>query len=211
VSSGRERAANKINSSFKKNLGRLDLIMLGVGCIIGSGVFVLSGVAASTIAGPAVILSFIVSGMLCIIIAFILAELSTITHEAGGFYSYAYIGLGEMFAWFCGWNSILRYTLAASIVAIGWSDYITGLLQSFHIYLPFLLIHGYQAGGVINLPAVLISIIITCLLYRGNNAGMKFNNVLVFIKLSILTLFIILAILHIDLNTWQDFKPFGYS
>jgi len=149
--------------SLHRSLGPVQLTMLGIGGIIGTGIFVLTAEAAQK-AGPSMMLSFVIAGAVCAVAALCYAELASMVPVAGSAYTYSYAVLGEFFAWLVGWALILEYAVAASAVAVGWSGYVVGLIEHLaHIDIPDMLTAGPYAGGVINLPAVLISLLVTFL------------------------------------------------
>ena len=199
------------NSGMAKTLGAVDLILLGIGCVIGTGIFVLTGVAAAKYAGPAVTISFILSGLACALAGLAYAEFSSIVPASGSAYTYTYASLGEFIAFIVGWNLILEYTVTASAVASGWSGYVTGLLQSAGIEVSHALTHVPADGGVINVPAILITLLLTVFLIRGTQESTKLNRILVFIKLAAVFIFLLLAGPHINTANWQPFMPFGAS
>jgi len=198
-------------SALKRCLHATDLILLGVGAIIGAGVFVLTGVAAATKAGPAVVISYLLSGIACAFSAFSYAELSSSIGGSGSAYGYSYAGMGEIFAWFIGWSLILEYSIATATVAIGWSGYINNIFLSLGVHLPQSFITNPSQGGYINLPAVLIITAITTLLCIGVRESAKINNIVVFIKLIAILVFIAVASMHIHPNYWLPFAPFGWT
>lgn len=197
--------------ALRKTLGSLDLVLLGIGCIIGTGIFVLTGVAAARYAGPGVTLSFILSGLACAFAAMAYAELAAMIPAAGSAYTFAYASIGRIGAFAVGWALICEYTVGAAAVAAGWSGYAVGLLKTMGVDLP----HAWTAvpadGGLINLPAVLIVVFLTYLLVIGSKESAKFNRILVFIKLGCVGLFLLLAGPHVSPANWQPFLPFGFS
>ncbi|MBM7645199.1 APA family basic amino acid/polyamine antiporter [Scopulibacillus daqui] len=200
-------------SSLKKVLGAFDLTMLGVGAIIGTGIFVLTGVAAAKYAGPALILSFIIAGIACAFAALSYSELASMLPESGSAYTYSYIAFGELIAWILGWDLLLEYGLASSAVASGWSGYFQGLLSGFGIHLPNFLSSAFDPakGTVIDLPAVMIVLLIAFLLSRGVKESARFNTVMVFIKIAVVFLFIIVGVWYVKPANWTPFTPFGFS
>lgn len=196
---------------LKKTLGAFDLTLLGIGCIIGTGIFVLTGVAAAKYAGPGIMLSFVLSGLACAFAALAYAELSAMVPVAGSAYTYSYAALGELVAWIIGWDLVLEYTVGASAVAAGWSAYFTGLLKSGGIELPKYLTAVPADGGLINLPAIAIVAFLTGLLIIGMKQSAGFNKILVLIKLSAVLLFLFLAAPHVNPTNWSPFLPFGFS
>ena len=197
--------------SLKKVLGTFDLTMLGIGAIVGTGIFVITGIAAAKFSGPALILSFIISGFACTFAALCYAEFASIVPVAGSAYTYSYAALGEIWAWIIGWDLILEYTVATGSVAIGWSGYANQLLQNLGINLPKSLVNSPFTGGIINLPAVLIIALICTLLILGVRQSTVFNNAIVIIKLAVILLFIILAVGHVKPVNWHPFMPFGWG
>jgi APA family basic amino acid/polyamine antiporter len=198
--------------SLKKVLGAFELTMLGIGAIIGTGIFVLTGIAAANYSGPALVISFMISGAACAFAALCYAEFASMVPVAGSAYTYGYAALGEIWAWIIGWDLLLEYAVAVAAVAIGWSGYMVSLLESVGIHLPPALINapGIQ-GGMINLPAILIIAAITALLTRGVSESAKFNNVIVGIKLVVILLFICIGVFHIHPANWTPFMPYGWS
>lgn len=198
--------------SLNKVLGAFELTMLGIGAIIGTGIFVITGVAAADYSGPAIVLSFIVSGIACGFAALCYAELASMVPIAGSAYTYGYAALGEIWAWIIGWDLILEYTVGIAAVAIGWSGYICSLLSSVGINLPKALINPPGTdGGLINLPAILIITVISGLLIRGVKESAKFNNIIVIIKVAVVLLFIALGVGHVKPANWHPFMPYGFG
>ena len=198
-------------SGMLKNLAAIDLLMLGIGAVIGTGIFVLTGVAAAKYAGPAVPLSFILSGLTCALAGLAYAEFASIVPASGSAYTYAYASMGEFIAFIVGWNLILEYTVTSSAVAVGWSGYVVGLFASAGLVLPHELVVSAEDGGIFNLPAVLITLFLSFLLVRGTKESVKLNRILVFVKLAAIFLFLVLAAPHVDVTNWDPFLPFGYS
>ena len=197
--------------ALKKTLGSLDLILLGIGCIIGTGIFVLTGVAAAKYAGPGIMLSFVLSGLACGFAALAYAELAAMIPVAGSAYTFAYASLGEFIAFIVGWALICEYTVGAAAVASGWSGYAVGLFKTMGVSLPAAWTFVPADGGIINLPAVIIVSFLTYLLILGSKESAKLNKILVFIKLGCVALFLFLATPHVDPLNWQPFLPFGLS
>lgn len=198
-------------SGMAKNLTAFDLILMGIGGVIGTGIFVLTGVAAAKYAGPAVVLSFIISGIACGLAGLAYAEFASIVPASGSAYTYSYAALGEIIAFIVGWNLILEYTVTASAVAAGWSGYVTGLFSSAGISLPFAFTHVPADGGIINIPAIFITIVLSFFLIRGTKESTALNRVLVGIKLLAVFIFLLLASSHVNTANWQPFMPFGFS
>ena len=201
-------ATAKSTHALKRVLKPFDLVMLGIGGIIGTGIFVLSGVAAGLHAGNALPLSFIIAGTVCLFAALCYAEFSTMIPVAGSAYTYSYTALGEIWAWIIGWTLILEYGLAISAVAIGWSGYMTALVSVFGIHLPLYLTHPFGIeGGIINLPSVLIVLCLTVLLIQGTRKSVGMNTIIVIIKIAVILLFILLSITSIHPANWEPFMP----
>ena len=207
------REAGGKGASLKKELGALDLTMLGVGAIIGTGIFVLTGVAAAEHAGPALVLSFILSGLACVFAALCYAEFASTVPVSGSAYTYSYAAFGELIAWILGWDLILEYGVAASAVAVGWSGYFQGLLAGFGIELPKALTNAYdpEKGTFIDLPAILIVLFITFLLTRGIKKSARFNAVMVVIKVAVILLFLAVGVWYVKPENWTPFMPYGFS
>ncbi|KOO43841.1 amino acid permease [Priestia koreensis] len=199
--------------ALKKDLGAFDLTMLGIGAIIGTGIFVLTGVAAAEHAGPALIISFILSGLACVFAALCYAEFASKVPVSGSAYTYSYATFGEIIAWILGWDLILEYGLASSAVASGWSGYFQGLLGGFGIHLPTAITSAYDPskGTFIDIPAIAIVFIITLLLSQGTKKSAKFNAVMVLIKLAVVILFIAVGVWYVKPENWTPFMPFGFS
>lgn len=196
------------HSSLKRTLGPLTLIAIGIGAIVGSGVFTFTGIAAQ-IAGPAVTLSFLLSGLTCIFVALSYTEIATTIPSAGGVYTYSYVTCGEMIAWLVGWIAIMQSACGAMVAAMGWSGYIVGVLNQAGINIPGMMCSTPFTGGIINLPAVIIVWMMTFLLARGTEQSSNVNMVLVILKLMVIVFFIGLALPHFDLSNWNDFMPYG--
>lgn len=201
--------ASAEKKSLARTLGAFQLTMLGVGAVIGTGIFVLTAEAAQK-AGPGMMLSFVIAGFVCAVTALCYAELASMVPVSGSAYTYSYAVLGELIAWVVGWALILEYALAASAVAVGWSNYFVPLMQHwFDIHIPIYLARGYFAGGLINLPAVGIASLITALLVLGTRESATVNSVLVCIKVAALVLFIALAIPVVKMENFHPFMPLG--
>lgn len=207
------QSGNRQNG-LKKVLGPVDLVMLGIGAIVGTGIFVLTGTGALT-AGPALMLSFVIAATACCFAALCYAEFASTVPVAGSIYTYSYATLGEIVAWLIGWDLILEYGLAASSVSAGWSGYFQSLLSGFGLALPTALTAAPGAvPGVttwINLPALLIMLVVTCLLSIGIRESAKLNNFMVLLKISVVLLFILVGAHYVEPENWQPFAPFGVS
>lgn len=196
---------------LKKCLTAADLTLFGVGAIIGAGIFVLTGIAAATKAGPSIILSYIIAGFACGFAALAYAELAASVGGCGSAYNYAYAGIGEFFAWLIGWDLLLEYTISVSAVSVGWSSYVNDFLKSIHIHLPDALTRSPFSGGVLNLPALMIVFLLSFLLLLGVKESARFNNVMVVLKLLVIALFIIIAAFNINPVHWRPFMPYGWN
>ena len=184
--------------SLRRCLTALDLILLGIGAIIGAGVFVLTGVAAATKAGPAITISFIIAGGASMFAALAYAELAASISGCGSAYSYAYAGFGELIAWIIGWDLLLEYAMAVSTVAIGWSGDVKNLCEAAHLHLPASLTTNFADGGIVNLLAVGIILLLALMLSIGVKYSARFNTAIVFIKLFTIALFIVMSFNHIE-------------
>lgn len=196
---------------LRQCLNAFDLTLLGIGAIIGAGVFVLTGIAAATKAGPAITLSYVVAGLASLFSALAYAELAASVGQCGSAYSYSYVAFGEFIAWVIGWDLILEYAMSVSAVAIGWSGYVKNGLESLNIHLPLAFLKNPFEGGIINLPAFLIIVILATLLCIGVKQSSRFNAVIVFIKLTAIAVFIFVASQHIQFSNWNQFFPFGWQ
>jgi APA family basic amino acid/polyamine antiporter len=193
------------------------LTSIGLGSMIGSGIFVLTGTVAANHTGPAVTLAFLVAAFGCGLAAICYAELAAMIPVAGSAYSYTYATLGEGIAWFVGWNLALEYMMSAATVAVGWSGYVVNLLEEFGLHLPASLTsapvaktagHSLAAtGALINLPAVLIVVALTWLCYVGIKESARWNNVMVVIKVAIIILFIVAGLSFVDTSNWHPYLP----
>jgi APA family basic amino acid/polyamine antiporter len=197
-------------TSFKRNLGVLDLILLGLGGIIGTGIFVLTGLAAATYAGPGITLSFLIGGIAAIFTALAYSELAAMLPVSGGAYTYTYVTLGEGVAAIIGWTGLMLLTFGGATVAAGWSGYIVGILQGAGYAVPVRWTKIPQEGGYMNAPAVLIIFILMLLLIRGTKEATQINRILVGVKLGAILLFVFSAAPHMDLSHWAVFAPHGF-
>ena len=193
---------------LRKALGPLDLIVFGIGVIIGTGIFVLTGVAAHNFAGPAISLSFVFSGVACALAALCYAEFASTVPVAGSAYTFSYASIGEFFAWIIGWDLILEFIVGASTVSVGWSQYFNRILQSFFgVSLPAAITNGPEAGGVVNLPAAAIALLLTVILVIGIRLSSGFNLTVTAIKLAVVLFFIGLGIFFVNTANWSPFVP----
>jgi basic amino acid/polyamine antiporter, APA family len=217
------------DQSLKRVLGPVNLVALGIGAIIGAGIFVLTGQAAANYAGPAIVYSFILAGTACALAGLCYAEFSAMIPIAGSAYTYGYATLGELLAWIIGWDLILEYLFAASTVAVGWSGYVVSFLKDIGINIPpqytaapythtappdaglnvwRLFTEGWSStGAVLNVPAMLIVAVITILLIIGISESARFNNIVVVIKLAVVFLFIGFGLAYINRENWEPFIP----
>ncbi|WP_244552460.1 amino acid permease [Allosphingosinicella indica] len=196
--------------TLRKTLSWPHLVALGVGAIVGTGIYTLTGVGADR-AGPAVILAFAIAGAVCACAALAYAELATMIPTSGSAYTYTYTVLGETIGWVVGWSLILEYSVACSAVAVGWSAYLVGWLQSAGIVLPPELLVGPHAGGIVNLPAVLVALAIAGMLMAGTRESATFNIILVFIKLAALAVFVALTLPTFNADNLSPFMPYGFG
>jgi len=203
--------ASSQKNSFKKSLSAFDLIMIGIGCTIGTGIFVVTGTASATHAGPAIALSYLIGALACLFAALAYAEIASMVPVSGSAYTYTYAVIGEFVAWLVGWGLVLEYGIGASAVANGWSGYMVGILQSMGIILPEIFTTPTSEGGIINLPASLIVLLIGLMLYVGTSQGVKFNRILVFVKLAVIFIFLVVATPMIKPENYSNFMPFGFG
>jgi len=197
-------------SRLRRTLGWPHLIGLGVGAIVGTGIYTLVGESAG-IAGPAVILSFIIAGIVCACAALAYAEMSTMMPVAGSAYTYTYAVAGELPAWVVGWSLILEYTVVCAAVAVGWSGYAAGFLRSIGLDLPPELTQGPYAGGIMNLPAVVIVFVVTGMLLFGLRESATVNAIFVVLKIAALLVFMGIAFQAFDASNFSPFMPYGFG
>jgi len=203
--------------ALKRTLGKWNLLSLGIGCIIGAGIFVMTGTAAAQYAGPAIILSFVFAGLACAFAGLCYAELASVLPVSGSAYTYAYVTLGESFAWIMGWLLLLEYGLAASTVAVGWSGYVVSFMAGLGVVIPpeyaaatgtlVTLADGSEIPAIVNLPASLGVLAVTALLVVGVKESATVNNFIVFVKVSVILLFIAIGFFYIDPDNWVPFMP----
>jgi APA family basic amino acid/polyamine antiporter len=192
-----------------RSLGWPHLIALGVGAIVGTGILTLTGVGAAK-AGPAVILSFAIAGLICACAALAYAEMATMIPASGSAYTYSYVVIGELVAWIIGWSLILEYSLVVSAVAVGWSGYATGFMASVGAALPHALVNGPELGGILNLPAIFIIVVIAGLLIYGTKESATVNAVLVVVKVVALIVFVAVTLPYFDPANFEPFSPYGF-
>ena len=198
--------------ALKRTLSATDLTMLGIGAIIGTGIFVLTGTAAANQAGPAIVLSYVAAGLACGFAALCYAEFASMIPISGSAYTYAYATLGEIFAWMIGWDLILEYAVGSMTVAVGWSGYFQRILAGFGLALPAWMSAAPGTGvegALINLPAVLIVLVISALLVIGVRESARFNAVMVAVKLAAIFFFIIVGAGYVQPANWSPFMPYG--
>ena len=207
---------------LRRVLGPVQLSSLGIGAIIGTGIFVLTGVAAHDKTGPALILSFVVAGLACIFAALCYAEFASMVPVAGSAYTYAYATLGELFAWIVGWDLVLEYAVASATVAHGWSHYFQDFIGIFNVHLPNVLTNApfdfspdtgqlISTGKFLDFPALVITAIITAILVKGIQESASFNAAMVGVKLVIVFMVIIVGGMYVDTRNWHPFAPFGLT
>jgi len=201
-----------VRGLLKRVLSPFELLLLGIGATVGAGIFIVTGVAAGDYAGPAVIISFAISGIVAVFAAMCYVELASMIPCAGSAYTYAYAGLGEVFAWIIGWDMILEYSFSISAVAAGWSGYIASLTSGAGVPLPSALVNPYGvSGGIVNLPAVLVILFIIALLILGVRQSAAVNSLIVLVKIGAILLFLFLAVRHIDAANYTPFMPYGWN
>lgn len=215
----RKKPIAAFHADAKKNdlnrvLTRWGLTSLGIGAIIGGGIFTLTGIAAHNHAGPALALAFVVAGIGCLFASLCYAEFASVLPVEGSAYAYAYGTVGELFAWFIGWNLILEYMMGATTVAVAWSGYFTKLLHLFHIDLPENLVNDpvtygltHAEGFAFNLPAFIITWVVTSILVKGIKEAASTNNVIVILKVAVVLFVIIVGSFYVDTNNWHPFIP----
>ncbi len=208
------------HSQLKKNLTAIDLAALGIGSVVGTGIFVATGQGAQ-LAGPGILLSFIIAAITCGFCALTYSELACMFPVAGSTYSYSYVAFGEVIAWIIGWDLMLEYLVAASAVASGWSTTFIGLIQSAGVKLPKAFLTPpittnaagkiVLSGGVVDVPAIVITLLITWILYIGIKESAKINNIIVLVKIIVILLFVFLGVRHVSLSNLQPLMPFGWK
>ena len=205
--------------TLKKTLGAKGLIALGIGAIIGAGLFSITGMAAANHAGPAITISFVVAGLGCLFAGLCYAEFASMIPVAGSAYTYSYATMGEFMAWIIGWDLVLEYAVGAATVGISWSRYLVKFLDGFGITLPPELIAGPWDGGIINLPAVFIIVLMSLLLIKGTKESATVNSIIVIVKIAVVLIFIILGWKYINTANYNPYIPdntgkfgdFGFS
>lgn len=204
-----------LNKQGKVQLGKtltgFDLIALGVGAVVGTGIFILPGTVASQHTGPAIIFSFIIAAIVCLFSAMCYSEFSSSIPVAGSAYTYSYVIFGELIAWIVGWCLLLEYGLAVAAVATGWSSYFNSLLAGLGIHIPKALSGPFSPtdGTFINVPAIIVILLLTAFLSLGMKESSRLNKIMVFIKIGIVLLFILVGMFYVKPENWQPFAPFG--
>src|SRR5262245_25455112 len=210
------------DNRLKRALGPVTLTSLGIGAVIGAGIFVATGAAAHNTAGPALMVSYCIAGVACIFAALCYAEFASMVPVAGSAYTYAYATLGELFAWIIGWDLVLEYAVGAATVANGWSGFFQSVLSQLHIDLPTAIRAAplrYDANtgeflrtnSIINLPAVVIVTIVTAVLVKGISESASFNAFMVFIKVAAVLFVILVGAFYINPENWKPFAPYGWG
>ncbi len=202
---------------LKRHLGSVQLTVIGIGAIIGAGIFVITGKAAALYAGPGVVISFIIAFIICLLAGLCFAELASLIPVAGGSYSYSYVALGEFPAWIVGWSVTAQYLVSASTVAVGWSGYLVSFLKDWGIVFPSALTSapiaysvdkGWEfTGALINVPAIFLIVCVGCLISIGIKAAAYFTNAMVVIKLSTVFIFVLLGFMFVNGSNWSPFIP----
>ncbi len=212
-----EIEASEGSKGLKRHLKALQLSSIGIGAIIGAGIFVITGQAAANCAGPAVVISFIIAAIVCVFAGLCYAELASIIPISGGAYSYAYVALGEFAAWLIGWTAIVQYLASACTVAVGWSGYFTSVIEGFGIRLSQTFTNApivyspdtgwHMSGAICNVPAVLLVLLICLMIAVGIRAAATMNNIMVGVKLATIFFFIVFGVFYINSANWTPFIP----
>ncbi|SMF66376.1 amino acid/polyamine/organocation transporter, APC superfamily (TC 2.A.3) [Paenibacillus uliginis N3/975] len=203
----------EVRSSLKKQLGALDLIVLGVGSIVGTGIFVLTGVTAATHAGPGLILSFLLAGIICAFCALCYAEFASTVPVSGSAYTYSYSTFGEGFAWILGWDLVLEYGFASALVSSSWSGYVQSVLAGFGIHLPTAISSAFNPaeGTYVDVPAIFIALVVAWVISRGAKESTRLNTFMVYLKVGVILLFIGVGVFYVEPDNWTPFMPFGFG
>ncbi len=203
----------KKDVTLKRTLTGFDLIMLGVGAIIGTGIFILPGTVAALHAGPGIVYSFIIAAIVCSFAAMCYSEFASSVPITGSAYTYSYTVFGEVVAWIVAWALVLEYGLASASVATGWSAYFVSLLEGLQVHIPTALTGPYnpQEGTYINLPAIIIVLALAFLLTAGIRESNRLNRIMVFIKVGVILLFIVVGVFYVRPENWQPFMPYGWN
>ncbi|CAG5680794.1 amino acid permease family protein [Streptococcus pneumoniae] len=200
-------------TEMHRHLKLWDLILLGIGAMVGTGVFTITGTAAATLAGPALVISIVISALCVGLSALFFAEFASRVPATGGAYSYLYAILGEFPAWLAGWLTMMEFMTAISGVASGWAAYFKGLLSQYGIALPQALNGTFnpQAGTFVDLLPILVLVLVTSLVLLNAKAALRFNSILVILKFSALALFVLVGIWNIKFDNWSNFAPYGFG
>ena len=200
-----------------RSLGAISITAIGIGAIIGAGIFVLTGTAAAQYAGPGIMLSFVLAGVACSFVGLCYAELAALIPVSGSTYTYTYATLGELVAWIIGWDLILEYAMGAATVAVGWSGYVSSLLANFGLLIPPALAHspgtattladGSVVHGIFNFPAALVVMLLTAMLMLGTKESARFNNFMVLVKVIVVVAFIAIGAAYVDSANWTPLVP----
>ena len=198
---------------LKQTLGAFDLVLLGVGAIVGTGIFILPGTVAASHSGPAIVFSFIIAAIVCALAGMCYSEFSSSVPVTGSAYTYTYIVFGELVAWLVGWSLVLEYGLAVASVATGWSSYLSSLLEGFKLSLPKAISGPFNPadGTYVNIPAIAIVLAIAFLLTRGVQESARLNKIMVLVKVGVILLFIGVGVFYVEPANWQPFMPFGVN
>ena len=207
------------SKTLKRVLGPWGLIALGVGVIIGAGLFSITGTVAAEYAGPAITLSFVIAALGCCFAGLCYAEFASMIPISGSAYTYSYATMGELIAWIIGWDLVLEYTVAATTVSISWSRYLVVFLQTLGVELPHELVACPWDGGIVNIPAAVIVVIMSLFLIRGTEESATFNGIIVFLKVAVIVLFVVLGWKFIRTENYIPYIPentgvlgeFGFS
>ena len=199
------------DSHFERTLSAVDLIALGIGAVIGTGIFILPGTVAATKAGPGIILSFVLAAIVCAVAAMCYAEFASVLPIAGSAYSYGNIVYGEMIGWIIGWALVLEYVLAVATVAVGWAAYFNSFIAGFGLKLPKAITGSFDPahGTYINVIAILIVCLIAWIIDTGLKTSIRLNNIIVVVKLAIIVLFLLVGSFYVKPSNWTPFAPFG--
>ncbi|MCG0904574.1 amino acid permease [Lactiplantibacillus plantarum] len=199
------------DSHFERTLSAVDLIALGIGAVIGTGIFILPGTVAATKAGPGIILSFVLAAIVCAVAAMCYAEFASVLPIAGSAYSYGNIVYGEMIGWIIGWALVLEYVLAVATVAVGWAAYFNSFIAGFGLKLPKAITGSFDPahGTYINVVAILIVCLIAWIIDTGLKTSIRLNNIIVAVKLAIIVLFLLVGSFYVKPSNWTPFAPFG--
>ena len=207
IESLQAEAAQSGSKSLKRVLGPVSLVALGVGVIIGAGLFSITGTVASEFTGPSITLSFIIAAIGCCFAGLCYAEFASMIPVAGSAYTYSYATMGELIAWIIGWDLVLEYTVAATTVSISWSRYMVVFLENLGIHLPHALTACPWDGGIINIPAMLIVVLVSLFLIRGTEGSSIFNGFIVFLKIAVILIFVVLGWQFIQIENYTPYIP----